>query len=316
LLVVGLVGLALAIDLRCGAVRRLAVAEEEFVASFGREALARVRATREHPPELAQRLTAAAAADTLSAVEGERLLRLATSKAPPGALAQWRDRCERLLSSLDRARHRSDLVMTGAPGAPPGRGTWRSSQAWRAIRSVRACGLAAAAQGERAAAVVAVELLGAFARSLEAWPDRLSLLMGVAAEKGQLDLVERLPAGTSVPERSRLLAALSGEDLRRRHRDALAGEVIYATSDWHTGRHPDQRSLESWFFGPFEAGAYVRALTWYARGDGRPPSWPDSAFSDARSQPSMLEKEQERLADLKARRDAAHRKLPDTASGP
>ncbi len=311
LLLIGLGGLALAIDLRTGATRRLDAAEQDFAAAFGREALARVQAALDRPPELAQRLTAAVASDLLDPVESKRLFELASAETPPAALAGWRARCDRLLATMDRTRQAPAVAVVESAGSRPGRAAWRSGETMRTITSVQACGLAAAAQGERAAAIVAVELLGALARNLEAWPQRLSLMVGVHAEKGQLDLVKRLRGGADRAERSRILAALSPEDLPRRHRDAIAGEVLHALDGWHARRPPGQQSLEAWYLAPFEAGAYVRALTRYLVADERPPSWPDSIFADAHSQGPFLEKEQARQGDLSVRREDEHHALAE-----
>jgi hypothetical protein len=311
LLVVGVITLALALDLRYIAARRLPQAEKDFEAAFGPAAFDRVRTSVSRPPELARWLTDAAASTKLSPLESRRLAKLANSNASPDVLAPWRDRCERLLAVMDRARQASHPPVPEASGPPAPHVHWRPGGSMGAINTVHACGLAAAAQGERATAILAVDLLGALARSLEAWPLRLSLMIGAYAEKVQLGLVERLREGAGVQERSRLRAALSGEDLGRRGRDALAGEVVYLINGWYPRHQNGDQPFDSWYFGPFETGASVRELTRFLQGDRRPPSWPDSEFVTSLGMRPLLEDHQVQLAELSARRQAERRKLGD-----
>jgi hypothetical protein len=311
LLVVGAITLALGLDLRYRAVRRLPQAQNDFEAAFGSEAFGRVRTSVSRPPELARRLTDAAASTKLSSVESQRLVKLANSNASPDVLAPWRERCDRLLAVMDRARQASPAAMPEPSGPPAPHEHWRPGGSMHAINSARACGLAAAAQGDRTTGIVAVELLGALARSLEAWPLRLSLLIGAYAEKAQLNLVERLREGAGVQERSRLLAALSGDDLASRHRDALAGEVVYTMNGWYPDPRKSEQPLDTWYFGPFETRAQVREYTRFLQGDQRSPSWPDSEFVGSEGVRPLLEDHQAQLAELSARREAERRQLAD-----
>jgi hypothetical protein len=306
LLVVSLVSvfaLALACDLRHRAVRDLARAENDFVAAIGPDTVVRVRASLSRPAEGGRRLVEAALSAKLTAADRKRLTRLATSNAPPSVLAPWRPPCEEALALMDRARHLTELAPDGVWGPPP------ASQAMVAIGNAFACGLAAAAQGDRPAAIVAVELLGDLARSLEARPLRLSLMVGHAAERDQLQLVERLLAGADTAERSLLAASLSGEDLRARHRDALAGEMVQLSTGWQEFVRGHDPWPVLWYLGPFVTGAHLRDLTRFAQNDPRPPAWPDSEFVGPSGQRLQLERERAALAERSLQREALRREL-------
>jgi hypothetical protein len=295
---------ALGLDLRHRASRRLSSAQTDFAAAFGSDQLARVRTSLSRPPELVRRMNEVSPF-VLSVDERRQLVRLAAANASPDGLAPWLARCERLLAVLERARSSPAAVAEVAPWWAELKSLNRSLGA---INSLRACGLAAQARGERTLAISAAELLGAFARSLETWPLRLSLMVGYHAELAQLDLIGRMSAGGDADERRRLLGALSGEDLRARHRDAIAGEMLYAANAWRTWQHNEAAPV-FWYLGPFEAGAHIRDLTRYLKGDRRPPSWPDSSFVTSKGQRMALEGEKYRQARLSERRDAERRRL-------
>ena len=303
-----LVIVALALDLRHAALRRLGQAEDDFARVFGRATLARVRGTLSHAPELARRLTEAAAPNELSVEEYRQLVSLARVAEASAELPRWLPRCETLLGSMDRARQ-SEIPAPALSGSPAWGDSWRVNPSMRAINSVRACGLAAVALGEREMAITAVELLGAFARSLAAWPLRLSLMVAVSAERNQLELVERLQPGAGAQERPRLVAALLQEDPGARHLDAIAGEALYASEAWRAILQRAESPWVVWYLGPFGAGAQVRDLTRFVRDGRQLPGWVDAQFLGHFGQWDQLERERNRLNEVSARRDEQRRLL-------
>jgi hypothetical protein len=305
---------ALALDLRFRANRRLARTDEDFVHAFGRESLSRVQASLKSGPELPRRMSEAAASVGLDPKESQRMALAAMKGSAPAELTGWHDRCETLLQVIDRARRSAGNQKADAQRSQAWRDLSPATKSVPVINSVQACGLAAAARGEREMALVAVEVLGALARSLQQWPLRLSLLVGAHAEKSQLGLVERLHERADRAELQRLGAALSPEDLRARQRDAVAGEMLYARETWRRVTQDRESPLLVWYLEPLVADAFMVELTRFMRGDPKPSSWLDFELARSLGSRPQLEHERARLDDLSARRVAAGRMI--TASKP